>query len=102
MKSKNWTTGATAKAEFEENLKKNGEAGRKYKYKLALEELQKPPTGDQSPINGLNDKLLRYIFAYLDTKGRKISKAIFLAFNSSMKTNKIICSTLPKVMKVIL
>ena len=27
MKSKNWTTGATAKAEFEENLKRNGEAG---------------------------------------------------------------------------
>ena len=102
MKSKNWTTGATAKAEFEENLKKNEEAGRKYKYKLALEELQKPPTGDQSPINGLNYYCLRYIFAYLDTKGQKISKAIFLAFNSSMKTNKIICSTLPKVMKVIL
>ena len=33
-----------------------------------MEELQKAPTGDQSPINGLNDKLLRYIFAYLDTK----------------------------------
>ena len=96
MKSKNWTTGATAKAEFEENLKKNGEASRKYKYKLALEELQKPPTGDQSPINGLNDKLLRYIFAYLDTKGRKISKAIFLAFNSSIKRTKFFAQFCPK------
>ena len=96
MKSKNWTTGATAKAEFEENLKKNGEASRKYKYKLALEELQKPPTGDQSPINGLNDKLLRYIFAYLDTKGRKISKAIFLAFNSFIKRTKLFAQFCPK------
>ena len=96
MKSKNWTTGATAKAEFEENLKKNEEASRKYKYKLALEELQKPPTGDQSPINGLNDKLLRYIFAYLDTKGRKISKAIFLAFNSSIKRTKLFVQFCPK------
>ena len=33
-----------------------------------MEELQKAPNGDQSPINVLNDKLLRYIFAYLDTK----------------------------------
>ena len=89
MKSKNWTTGATAKAEFEENLKKNGEAGRKYKYKLALEELQKPPTGDQSPVNGLNDKLLRYIFAYLDTKGRKISKQ-FCCLQFSQKSNEMI------------
>ena len=96
MKSKNWTTGATAKAEFEENLKKNGEASRKYKYKLALEELQKPPTGDQSPINGLNDKLLRYIFAYLDTKGRKISKAFLFAFHSSIKRTKLFAQFCPK------
>mgnify|MGYP001200929130 CR=1 FL=1 len=101
MKSKNWTTGATAKAEFEENLKKNDEAGRKYKYKLALEELQKPPTGDQSPINGLNIYILRYIFAYLDTKGRKISKAIFFCLQFFHKMNEIICSILPKEMKVI-
>ena len=101
MKSKNWTTGATAKAEFEEHLKKNEEAGRKYKYKLALEELQRPPTGDQSPINGLNYYCLRYIFAYLDTKGRKISKAIFFCLQFFHKMNEIICSILPKVMKVI-
>ena len=96
MKSKNWTTGATAKAEFEENLKKNEEAGRKYKYKLALEELQKPPTGDQSPINGLNYYCLRYIFAYLDTKGRKISKAIFLVVNSFIKRTKLSAQLCPK------
>ena len=96
MKSKNWTTGATAKAEFEENLKKNEEAGRKYKYKLALEELQKPPTGDQSPINGLNYYCLRYIFAYLDTKGRKISKAIFLVVNSFIKRTKLSAQFCPK------